>query len=62
MEIRTIWRRRPRPNSSHRLALATAELPDAAVARIGRGTRLTEVETGQMREFLRAGGAVVARR
>jgi hypothetical protein len=62
MEIRAIWRRKPRSTSSHRLALAATELPDRAVARLGRGTRQSDIEAEQMRGLLRAGGAAVAHR
>lgn len=62
MEIRAIWRRKARVKMPRRLAMAAVELSDSEVARISRGNRIAEVEAGQMRDLLRAGGAVMAHR
>jgi len=62
MDIRTIWQRRRRPTSSHRLGLDATEVPDGAVARLGRGTRPGEMEAEQKHRPLRAGGAAAAYR
>ena len=53
------WRK-PESTTSRRIALAAPELPDTALARLGRDARLAEAE--QVRGFMRAGGGVVVHR
>ncbi len=62
MEIKAIWKRKPRSKSADRLAQVATELPDVEVARMSRSTRPAAVAAEQMRGLLRAGGGVVAHR